>query len=76
MFVVKRDGHRESVMFDKITSRVRKLCYGLNMQFIDPTLITMKVREIIFRYSWYLKLPFIQIGHVWAVFRCYNQRIG
>ncbi|XP_046914056.2 ribonucleoside-diphosphate reductase large subunit-like [Dermatophagoides farinae] len=43
MFVIKRNGHQESVMFDKITSRVRKLCYGLNMQFVDPTIITMKV---------------------------------
>lgn len=23
-------------MFDKITSRIQKLCYGLNMDFIDP----------------------------------------
>ena len=32
MFVIKRDGTRESVKFDKITARVQKLCYGL-----DPT---------------------------------------
>lgn len=30
-------------MFDKITSRISKLCYGLNMDFIEPTEITMKV---------------------------------
>lgn len=30
-------------MFDKITSRVQKLCYGLNMDFIDPASITLKV---------------------------------
>ena len=29
-FVVKRSGKKESVHFDKITSRVSKLCYGLN----------------------------------------------
>lgn len=29
-YVVKRNGRRESVHFDKITSRVSKLCYGLN----------------------------------------------
>lgn len=23
-------------MFDKITSRIQKLCYGLNMDFVDP----------------------------------------
>ncbi|MGH0164513.1 UNVERIFIED_CONTAM: hypothetical protein FKN15_047338 [Acipenser sinensis] len=30
-------------MFDKITSRIQKLCYGLNADFVDPTQITMKV---------------------------------
>lgn len=30
-------------MFDKITSRIQKLCYGLNMDFIDPPAITLKV---------------------------------
>ena len=29
MFVVKRDGTRESVKFDKITARIQKLSYGL-----------------------------------------------
>uniref|UniRef100_A0A803SZP3 Ribonucleoside-diphosphate reductase n=1 Tax=Anolis carolinensis TaxID=28377 RepID=A0A803SZP3_ANOCA len=31
------------VMFDKITSRIQKLCYGLNVDFVDPAQITMKV---------------------------------
>uniref|UniRef100_A0A6Q2YS44 Ribonucleoside-diphosphate reductase n=1 Tax=Esox lucius TaxID=8010 RepID=A0A6Q2YS44_ESOLU len=43
MHVIKRDGREERVMFDKITSRIQKLCYGLNSDFIDPTQITMKV---------------------------------
>jgi ribonucleoside-diphosphate reductase subunit M1 len=43
MFVIKRDGRKENVFFDKITSRILKLCYGLNMDYIDPTLITKKV---------------------------------
>ncbi|ESO89554.1 hypothetical protein LOTGIDRAFT_206843 [Lottia gigantea] len=43
MFVVKRNGRTEKVMFDKITSRIVKLCYGLNMDFVDPTAITLKV---------------------------------
>lgn len=30
-------------MFDKITSRIQKLCYGLNPEFVDPAQITMKV---------------------------------
>ncbi|XP_035229028.1 ribonucleoside-diphosphate reductase large subunit-like [Stegodyphus dumicola] len=36
-------GRKESVMFDKITSRIQKLCYGLSMDYIDPPAITMKV---------------------------------
>ncbi|XP_078258060.1 ribonucleoside-diphosphate reductase large subunit [Rhinoraja longicauda] len=43
MFVIKRDGRQERVMFDKITSRIQKLCYGLNPEFVDPAQITMKV---------------------------------
>ncbi|XP_033742673.1 ribonucleoside-diphosphate reductase large subunit-like [Pecten maximus] len=43
MFVNKRDGRQEKVMFDKITSRIQKLCYGLNSDFVDPTAITLKV---------------------------------
>ncbi|PNJ02504.1 RRM1 isoform 4 [Pongo abelii] len=38
MHVIKRDGRQERVMFDKITSRIQKLCYGLNMDFVDPGL--------------------------------------
>lgn len=30
------DGRQERVMFDKITSRIQKLCYGLNADFVDP----------------------------------------
>ncbi|KAL5012031.1 hypothetical protein ScPMuIL_010582 [Solemya velum] len=40
---MKRDGRKESVMFDKITSRIQKLCYGLHHEFVDPPQITMKV---------------------------------
>jgi len=43
MFVVKRDGSHEDVKFDKITSRIQKLCYGLNTEFVDPIVITQKV---------------------------------
>ncbi|RUS33128.1 hypothetical protein BC938DRAFT_472964 [Jimgerdemannia flammicorona] len=43
MFVVKRDGRKEKVFFDKITSRISKLCYGLNMNFIDPSRVAQKV---------------------------------
>lgn len=38
-----QDGRQERVLFDKITSRISKLCYGLNMNFIDPIQVTQKV---------------------------------
>ncbi len=44
MYVVKRDGRKELVMFDKITARVRKLCYGLN-PLVDPLKVAMRVIE-------------------------------
>lgn len=44
MFVVKRDGRKESVKFDKITARITKLCYGLS-PIVDPVKIAMKVIE-------------------------------
>ncbi|GAA3758433.1 ribonucleoside-diphosphate reductase subunit alpha [Flavobacterium ginsengiterrae] len=44
MYVVKRDGHREPVMFDKITERIKKLCYGLN-ELVDPVKVAMRVIE-------------------------------
>ncbi len=44
MFVVKRDGRKEPMMFDKITARVRKLCYGLN-DLVDPVKVAMRVIE-------------------------------
>ncbi|KAI4462839.1 ribonucleoside-diphosphate reductase large chain [Holotrichia oblita] len=37
------DGRKEQVHLDKITSRIQKLCYGLNMEFVDPLSITLKV---------------------------------
>ena len=44
MYVVKRDGRKEPVMFDKITARVRKLCYGLS-NLVDPVKVAMRVIE-------------------------------
>lgn len=43
MLVLKRDGRRESVKFDKVTARIEKLCYGLNTNFIEPVDIAKKV---------------------------------
>ncbi|MEN7550925.1 ribonucleoside-diphosphate reductase subunit alpha [Rapidithrix thailandica] len=45
MLVVKRDGRRESVKFDKITARIENLCKGLNRKYIDPVDIAKKVIE-------------------------------
>ena len=44
MYVVKRDGHKEPVMFDKITDRIKKLCYGLNDR-VDAVKVAMRVIE-------------------------------
>jgi len=44
MYVVKRDGRKEPIMFDKITSRVRQMCYGLN-DLVDPVKVAMRVIE-------------------------------
>jgi ribonucleoside-diphosphate reductase alpha chain len=43
MFVIKRDGTRESVKFDKITARIQKLSYGLEPSHVDPILVAKKV---------------------------------
>ena len=43
MLVVKRDGRRESVKFDKITARIDKLCYGLDSNFVNTVDIAKKV---------------------------------
>jgi ribonucleoside-diphosphate reductase subunit M1 len=42
-YVFKRDGRKERVQFDKITSRVEKLCYGLDMAHVSPFEVTQKV---------------------------------
>ena len=36
MYVLKRDGRKQAVQFDKITARITKLSYGLNSEFCDP----------------------------------------
>ena len=47
MFVVKRDGRKESIKFDKITARIQKLCYGFS-DLVEPTAVAMKVIEGIY----------------------------
>jgi ribonucleoside-diphosphate reductase alpha chain len=43
MYVLKRDGRRESVKFDKITARIERLCYGLDLNYVDPIEVARKV---------------------------------
>jgi len=43
MKVMKRSGKLEAVSFDKITARVKKLCYGLDSNYIDSIEIAKKV---------------------------------
>ncbi len=43
MYVIKRDGRRESVKFDKVTARIERLCYGLDPVFVQPVEVAMKV---------------------------------
>jgi ribonucleoside-diphosphate reductase alpha chain len=44
MYVLKRDGRKEPIMFDKITARIKKLCYSFN-PLVDPVRVAMRVIE-------------------------------
>ena len=48
MFVIKRNGKKEPVHFDKITSRIHKLSYGLSLQYADLIQISQKVIQGIY----------------------------
>ncbi|KAF3362664.1 Ribonucleoside-diphosphate reductase large subunit [Chlamydiales bacterium STE3] len=48
MYVIKRDGRRQEVKFDKITARIQKLCYGLDPVHVEPILVAMRVIEGIY----------------------------
>lgn len=43
MQVIKRSGKREDVSFDKITARVKKLCYGLAPDYVNHIEISKRV---------------------------------
>lgn len=47
MYVIKRDGRKEAVKFDKITARIIKMCYGLD-PLVSPEMVAMKVIEGIY----------------------------
>ncbi|KAF4713369.1 ribonucleotide-diphosphate reductase subunit rnr1, partial [Perkinsus olseni] len=48
MYVIKRNGQKADVQFDKITKRIRPLTKGLNQDYVDVTQITQKVAEGIY----------------------------
>lgn len=47
MYVIKRDGKKEAIKFDKITARIVKMCYGLD-PLVSPEAVAMKVIEGIY----------------------------
>lgn len=46
--VIKRDGRRETIKFDKVTSRIKKLCYGLDRKNVNPIDVAKRVIEGIY----------------------------
>lgn len=48
MKVKKRDGSLEEMRYDKITRRIQNFCDDLNLEYIDPTWITLKVTQGIY----------------------------
>ncbi len=48
MYVIKRNGEKEKVMFDKITLRISNLINKHEEEYIDPTIIAMKVINSIY----------------------------
>ena len=48
MKVKKRNGSLEEMRYDKITRRISALCSDLNLEYVDPTYITLKVTQGIY----------------------------
>ena len=48
MKVKKRDGTLEEMRYDKITRRISVFCSDLNLEYIDPTYVTLKVTQGIY----------------------------
>jgi ribonucleoside-diphosphate reductase alpha chain len=48
MYVIKRNGKKEPVHFDKITTRIEKLSYGLNRDYVNPVEIAKVVIQGIY----------------------------
>ena len=48
MKVTKRDGSSEEMRYDKITRRIQFFCDDLNLEYVDPTWVTLKVTQGIY----------------------------
>ncbi|MCT4641645.1 MAG: ribonucleoside-diphosphate reductase subunit alpha [Bacteriovoracaceae bacterium] len=48
MYVITRSGKKETVKFDKITLRIQKLTYGLDMGFVDAMEVAKKTIQGLF----------------------------
>lgn len=48
MEVIKRDGKREEVKFDKIVHRIKKQCYELDLNFVDFNKVALNVFQGLF----------------------------
>ena len=48
MKVKKRDGSLEEMRYDKITRRINVFCSDLDLEYVDPTYVTLKVTQGIF----------------------------
>ena len=48
-FCYNRDGRQERVHFDKITSRIKKLCYGLDDEYVDAVTVAQKVCQGVYK---------------------------
>lgn len=64
------DGRQEAVSFDKITSRVQKLCYGLNSEFVDPVstnsvVTSIRLKSSVFWYWWHVSSVFVRLRSPW-----------
>nr|CAI72629.1 ribonucleotide reductase, large subunit [Euproctis pseudoconspersa nucleopolyhedrovirus] len=48
LYVTKRNGKKEALHLDKITSKLQRLSYNLNSEYIDPASITLQVVKTIY----------------------------
>jgi ribonucleoside-diphosphate reductase alpha subunit len=48
MYVIKRNGKREDVHFDKVTKRIEPLCKGLDRNHVDPKRVAQRVIDGIY----------------------------